>query len=304
MTTRMLLGATLGAASAAGLLLLITGWRGTDAPTTDRPRRDLPWTAILTGAAVALLVLVLTRWIAVAAALGLLAGGWQRIFGGTRQTTAAIARLEALAGWTESMRDMVATGLALPEALAATGSTASPLLAEPLGALSDRLHAREPVETALRAFADDLDDVSADLVVAALLLTSRAHGRQLTAVLTALATSARAELTVRRTIQADRRATRRGVQIVLAVTVAMALGLNVLNPGYVAPYRSASGQLALAVVVAVFAIGFGWLHRLSQLPQPDRLLSRAPSPTAAGSVPVTARSVPAAGAHRDWAVSR
>jgi Flp pilus assembly protein TadB len=303
MTTRLLLGAMTGAAAAGGLLLLITGLRGTDAPSSNPARRELPWTQILTGTAVALLVLVLTRWIAVAAALGLLAGGWQRMFGGTRQAAAAIARLEALAGWTESMRDMVATGLALPEALAATARTASPLLTEPLGLLGDRLHAREPVEAALGAFADDLDDVSADLVVAALLLTSRAHGRQLTAVLTALATSARAELTVRRTIQADRRATRRGVQIVLAVTVAMALGLNVLNPGYVAPYRTAAGQLALAVVVGVFAIGFGWLHRLSQLPQRDRLLSRAPSPVVRDATYATG-SLPLAAPPRDWALTR
>jgi Flp pilus assembly protein TadB len=303
MTTRVLLGATTGAAAAGGFVLLIIGLRGTDAPGSNPARRELPWTQLLTGAAVALLVLVLTRWIAVAAALGLLAGGWQRLFGGTRQASAAIARLEALAGWTESMRDLVATGLALPEALAATARTASPLLTEPLGALSDRLHARESVEATLRAFADDLDDVSADLVVAALLLTSRAHGRQLTAVLSALATSARAELTVRRTIQADRRATRRGVQIVLAVTVAMALGLNVLNPGYVAPYRTVAGQLALAVVVGVFAVGFGWLHRLSRLPQPDRLLSRAPSAGARHAARATGR-LPVAAARRDWALTR
>lgn len=280
MTSRMMVGAITGAAAGGGVLLLIAGLRGTDQPPADRSSRDLPWPQLLAGTAVALLVLILTRWIAVSVALGLLAGGWQNMFGGTRQAAVAIARLEALAGWTESMRDMVATGLALPEALAATARTASPLLAEPLGALADRLRAREPVEVALRAFADDLDDVSADLVVAALLLTSRAHGRQLTAVLTALASSARSELTVRRAIQADRRATRRGVQIVLAVTVGMALGLNLLNPGYVAPYRTPTGQLALAVVVAVFAVGFGWLHRLSRLPQPDRLLARTePHPT-------------------------
>jgi Flp pilus assembly protein TadB len=274
MTSRMMLGALTGAAAGGGVLLLIAGLRGTDQPAPDRSSRDLPWPQLLAGAAVGLLVLILTRWIAVSVALGLLAGGWQNMLGGSRQAAVAIAQLEALAGWTESMRDMVATGLALPEALAATARTASPLLAEPLGALADRLRAREPVEAALRSFADDLDDVSADLVVAALLLTSRAHGRQLTAVLTALASSARSELTVRRAIQADRRATRRGVQIVLAVTVGMALGLNLLNPGYVAPYRTPTGQLALAMVVAVFAVGFGWLHRLSRLPQPERLLAR------------------------------
>jgi hypothetical protein len=88
----------------------------------------------------------------------------------------------------------------------------------------------------------------------------------------------RDELRVRRTIEAERRSTRRAVQIVVTVTLLTALGLRLGNPTYVAPYRTPTGQLVLAVVACVFAIGFGWLARLSALPRAPRLLpSHAPS---------------------------
>ena len=282
MSAQVLLGAAAGAGMAGGGLLLLTGLRGR--ALDEQPRTSswtLPWPQILTGTAAATVVLVATRWLAVAVAIGLVAGSWRRLFGGTSRAKVVIAQLEALAAWTESMRDLVATGLALPEALAAAADTAGPLLSAPLARLRDRLQAREPLEEALRHLADDLDDVTADLVVAALVLTSRAHGRRLNAVLTALAASTRAELVARRRIEAERRSTRRGVRIVLIVTVTMALGLRLLNPGYVEPYATPAGQLALAVVVGIFTIGFGWLHQLSTIPRPHRFLrptADAPGP--------------------------
>jgi hypothetical protein len=68
------------------------------------------------------------------------------------------------------------------------------------------------------------------------------------------------------------------VQIVVAVTVLTAVGLALGNPIYVQPYRTPTGQLVLAVVVAVFAAGFTWLARLSALPVAPRLLPAAPPP--------------------------
>ena len=275
MSGRLALGVLAGLGIGAGALLCVVGVRGRDPATqpSARTRRPVPWDRIAAAATVGLLVLAVTRWLAVAVALGIAAGYWRQLFGGTRATRLATDRLEALAGWTESLRDMVATGVALPEALPASLTAASPLLAGPLTGLVDRLRSREPLEAALYAFAEELDDVSADLVVAALLLNSRAQGRQLHAVLTALSRSARQELAIRRAVEAERRATRRGVRIVLSVTVVMALGLDLLNPDYVEPYRTVTGQLVLTLVVAVFIAGFLWLHRLARIPAPRRFLA-------------------------------
>jgi hypothetical protein len=281
-SARLAIGILAGLGAGGGALLIVAGWRGwAPRPAAQQPR-VVPWTRIAIGAATGLAVLAVTRWVAVAVALGLVAANWQQLFGGARATRAALARLEALAGWTESLRDLVATGAALPEALTASLPATAPVLVAPLAAMVDRLRGREPLDTALQSFAAELDDVSGDLVVAALLLNSRAQGRQLHAVLSALAASARQELAMRRAVEAERRSTRRGVRIVLVVTVAMALGLDLLNAAYVAPYRSTTGQLVLAVVVGVFGCGFVWLQRLSRIPTAARFLigdrARVPAP--------------------------
>lgn len=271
MSPRTALGVLAGLGVAGGLLLTLAGWRGW-LPAPHGRGLSVPWPRVAAGLATALAVLVVTRWVAVALALGVAAGAWRQLFGAARGARAGIDRLDALAAWTESLRDLVAAGAALPEALAASLPAAAPALAGPLAVLVDRLRSREPLDAALHAFAADLDDVSADLVVAALLLNARAQGRQLHAVLSALARSARQEVAVRRAVEAERRSTRRGVRIVLVVTVTMALGLDLLNPAYVAPYASAAGQLALAAIVAVFAAGFAWLHRLARVPAAGRFL--------------------------------
>ncbi|MCW2599472.1 MAG: type secretion system protein [Frankiales bacterium] len=270
-----------GAGVGLGLLLLTVGIRGQHIPTPTEEgsviaavsrRHDLNLRRLGGALGAGLLVLAVTRWIAAAVGVALLVGYAEQVFGGTRRSRDATARLEALAGWTESLRDLVATGIALPEALPASVSSAAPAIAPHLLRLADRISAREPLEPSLRALGDELDDGGADLVVAALLLNTRAQGRALEAVLSSLALSLRGELRVRRTIEAERRSTRRAVQIVIAVTLLTALGLSVGNPTYVQPYQSVTGQLVLAIVVAIFGIGFAWLSRLSALPSAPRIL--------------------------------
>jgi Flp pilus assembly protein TadB len=275
----------LGAGLGLGLWLVIVGLRGVEAHTSTSGRVSpltreqlRRWVMALAAGA---LVLLVTRWIAAAAGIVVLVLYWDTVFGGTRRARLATARLEALATWTESLRDLVATGIALPEALPASIGSSSPLLRPQLLRLQDRLDAREPLEGALRGLGDDLADGGADLVVAALLLNTRAQGRALEAVLSALAASLREELRVRRTIEAERRSTRRAVQIVVTVTLVTALGLCLGNPVYVEPYRTTAGQLMLSLVTGVFAIGFAWLARLSALPVSPRLL---PSTGGRGSV--------------------
>ena len=269
---RLSIGLLAGAGAGLGLVLLVTAMRGTTGPA--RRPWDSQWQRrAIAGGATGLIVLVTTRWVAVAAGIGVLVASWSQLFGAGRSARRGIDRLEALAAWTESLRDMVATGAALPEALPASAVAAGPAIRAQVDALVDRLHNREPLTDSLMRFADDLGDPGADLVVAALVLNVRAQGRQLKAVLTALARSSRAELEARRRIEADRRAVRRGVQVVVLVTVVMALGLLTLNPSYVAPYREPVGQVVLAGVVAIFAVGFAWLRRLAEFRPPGRFLA-------------------------------
>ncbi len=128
---------------------------------------------------------------------------------------------------------------------------------------------------ALQDFADDLDDSSADLIVAALMLNSQLRGPGLREVLTSLADSARDELEMRRRVNAGRASTRRSVQIVVGITVTFVLGLAIFNRDYVEPYSGAVGQVVLLVVLGFFAAGFAWMRRLSVFELPERFLFAA-----------------------------
>jgi hypothetical protein len=64
---------------------------------------------------------------------------------------------------------------------------------------------------------------------------------------------------------------------VVLVSVSLALGMAVLNPGYVHVYSSPLGQLVLVVVVGLYAAGFLWMRRLATFDAPERLLA-GPSP--------------------------
>ena len=268
---RLAIALLAGAGLGTGLVLGIAAVHGSAETARRRGRAQWQRRAAV-GLVVGLVVLVATRWVAVAAGVGVLAGAWSQLFGAARSARHGIDRLEALAAWTESLRDMVATGAALPEALPASAVAAAPAIRPQVDTLIDRLQNREPLTDSLLRFADDLSDPGADLIVAALVLNVQAQGRQLRAVLTALARSSRSELEARRRIEADRRSVRRGVQVVVLVTVAMALGLLTFNPAYVAPYREPVGQLVLSAVVAIFAVGFAWLRRLAEFRPPGRFL--------------------------------
>jgi Flp pilus assembly protein TadB len=84
----------------------------------------------------------------------------------------------------------------------------------------------------------------------------------------------REELDTRRRVEAGRRSTRRSVQIVVAITLAVASLLVVGNPRYVAPYGTFVGEAALALIVAIFAAGVLWLRRLADVEVPERFLAK------------------------------
>ncbi|MFS0886679.1 type II secretion system F family protein [Aeromicrobium sp. 179-A 4D2 NHS] len=270
----MLLGALVG----AGVLLVVIGMseRDEDAPVrASRSLRDrIQGSArrALLGVGAGLIVLLLTGWPVLGIAIGLFVWFAPMLFGGVASEKRAMARLEGLAAWTESLRDTIAGAVGLEQAIPATAYAASPAIRPALIRLTDRLRVRTPLPTALQGFADDIDDPSADLIVATLILNARLRGPGLRDVLSSLARSARADLDMRRRVAASRSSTRRSVQIVIGVTVAFVLGLAIFNRSYVAPYSSPVGQVVLILVIGLFAAGFVWMRRLSEFEMPERFL--------------------------------
>jgi len=278
MSTEVLLLVLLGGLVGAGVLLLVWALTPHEPTAEAKPRsallddlRSLGARVPVTGG-VFLLVLVVTRWPVLAAGAAALAFLGPSLFGGAAQERRAMARLEGLATWTESLRDTIAGAVGLEQAIPATAYAASPAISRELALLSDRLRVRTPLAVALRRFADDLDDSSADLIIAALVLNSQLRGPGLRQVLTSLAGSAREELEMRRRVNAGRASTRRSVQIVVGVTVVFVIGLSIFNRAYVEPYGDLTGQLVLLCILALFGAGFWWMTRLSVFEVPSRFL--------------------------------
>jgi Flp pilus assembly protein TadB len=218
------------------------------------------------------LTLVATRWVVAGVGVGLLALSW-RSLGGAAAERRAMNRLEGLAVWTESLRDTIAGAVGLEQAIPSSLRVAAPTIHGPLENLVDRLHTRVPMPEALRRFADDLNDASADLIIAALIINARLRGPGLRDLLGALAGAVREELDMRRKVAAERRSTRRSVQIVVAIAVGLAIGLATFNHGYVKVYDSPLGQLVLIFVAVLYAAGFYWLRKLANFDTPERLLA-------------------------------
>ncbi|HEY2241102.1 MAG TPA: type II secretion system F family protein [Streptosporangiaceae bacterium] len=284
-----LLGIVAGAVVGGALFLLIVAIRGlepkppsTRASKLEQALRDVVSTRGAVALVLGAVTLLATRWVVAAIGIALLALGW-RSLGGAASERRAMDRLEGLAAWTESLRDTIAGAVGLEQAIPSSLRAAAPSLREPLARLVDRLHTRMPMPDALRRFADDIDDPGADLIIAALIINSRLRGPGLRDLLTGLSGSVREELDVRRKVNAERRSTRRSVQIVVLVAVAVALLMAIFNHHYVQIYDSAFGQVILVVVAGFYAAGFFWLRRLAHFDSPERLLTESGSPAPGGA---------------------
>jgi Flp pilus assembly protein TadB len=272
-----------GAAAGGGIALLVVAIRGLPAkPEAEREKQgeraaELARFASKRGTMAAIagvLVLLLTRWPVAGIATGILVFFWDRLFGGASAERGAMKRVEALASWTESLRDTIAGAVGLEQAIPASARAAAPALRPHLDALVDRLRSRTPLPDGLQILADEINDASADVIMAALILNSRLRGPGLREVLGALAKSAREEVDMRQRVMAQRASTRRSVQIVVGVSIAFVLGLAVFNREFVKPYGTPVGQLVLLCVCGLFAAGFWWLRKLSTIETPERFLVR------------------------------
>lgn len=265
----------LGAGMGGGICLVAWGLSWTDNPTA-RPKLaelypDLGLRATLAVVAAAV-VLAVTRWpVALIAAGGL--GFFARdIFGDRRRRASDVDRSVAVAAWTEMLRDTLSASSGLEEAVTATAPLAPPAIQPALAGLTSRL-GRVPLASALAAFADEVADPTADLVVSALILGAQGEAQHLAELLSALADSARDDANMRLGVHAARASTQTAVRVVAGVTVAMVVGLVLLNGSYLKPYASAGGQAVLAIVFALFAGGLVWLHVMSRFEAPARFLA-------------------------------
>lgn len=224
-------------------------------------------------AGAAVLALLVTGWpVGALLAAGAVLGA-PKLIGGKAARAEAIQRTEAIATWTEMVRDSIAAASGLEEAINATAAVAPAPIRPEVRLLVARLE-RQPLTTALAAFGDDLAHPSGDLVVAALSIAARTEASDLTGLLSRLADAIRGEARMRIRVDVGRTQVRTASKVIIGVVAATIALLAVLNRGYLAVYADPAGQLVLLFVGGIFALG-GWLLvRMAELEMPDRFSSR------------------------------
>jgi tight adherence protein B len=258
-----------GATATVGVLLVAVGVVGTTHPATQRamPRawsnRRVSGRRLTALIGVPLVVLVVTGWPVTAILAFAATAGLPALLGSRRASQRRIRRLQGLADWTRRLSDVLRAGAGIEQAIDASLPGAPASIADDVGRLVARLRARRPVEEALLALGDDLDDPTGDLVVAALLLAADRRGRGLARLLTALAATVDAEVAMRERVEADRATPRTTARWVAYIAVAVTAGLVLLDREYVAPFGTPTGQVVLALVGTLFAGAFTWMHRLT-----------------------------------------
>ena len=277
--TTSILGAAAGALVAVGLVLVIAGFLRTEARPPTRRRVRLPaagwprwrWAVAAAGGLVGW---VATGWPVAAAIVAVAVLGLPPLLLTSRTAARAIERVEAVEEWTRRLADILTVGVGLEQAIVTSVRTVPPPIETEVQTLAARLTARVPTEDALRLFADDLDDATGDLVVAALVLGQRRRGPGVARTLAAAADSVAEEVASRRRIEADRAKPRATARAVTLITLSVA-ALGMLNQTYVAPYGTPLGQVVLLAVTACFVGCLWWMRSLTLSPPQPRLITRA-----------------------------
>ncbi len=282
--------AVFGAAAGLGLFVAAAGMRGravlpravsaaTSGPASGAARslgtdRLLLRLALAVG--IGVVAELLTGWVVVVAVGAMV--GWliPTALATMGRHHREVARVEAIAAWAEQLRDTLSAANGLEHAIGASARVAPAPIAPAVERLAARLEF-EPLPSALRGFADDVDHPLADFVTAALVIAAEKEARDLTPLLGHLADCARDEARMLNRVWVGRARTRTTVRVIAVVVVVFVAGLLVFDRPYLAPYDSAPGQLALLAIAAMFAGSLVAMERMGRVRAPERFIGRRTS---------------------------
>ena len=271
----LLIPALGGALVVAGIIGVILGVRRTPvAPPAPRRRNQSRlssrWAGMerrskilaVAGLIAGALIYLFTGWLIAVVLVPLAAVGLPTLLSAP-PSAARIDRLEVLEEWTRALAGVLTVGVGLEEALRSTLRSTPEAIRPEVTTLVARLRARISTEEALRAFADDLNDATGDLVAAYLILGARRRGQGLASVLESLAESVAADVRARRAIEADRAKPRTTARWVTIITISV-LGFLTLTGDYISPYGSPLGQLLLILLLSAYVGLLIWMRNMAK----------------------------------------
>lgn len=233
------------------------------------------WPRLAATAATGAATWAATGWPVAGAGAAALVWWWPVLFGTERAHKTELARIDAIAAWAESLRDVIGAAAGLEQAIQRTAHHPPPAIKHEVQAMAAQLGSGARPDAALRDFAARLDDETADLVVMAL-ISAQSQAGNLAPVLDDLARTARAEAAMRSRVHTIRARTRTATRVITTATLVMLTALLAVSGDYLTPYDTVTGQAVLACALAAFAFGLWWLHRLATPPTAPSFLRGEP----------------------------
>lgn len=271
-----------GVLAAAGVVMVAVGLWGPPLVGDGRAWRSVPtvvaaragwwWRAPL-GAVVGLAVWAVTGWPAAGWWCGWAAAWVPSLVFRSRGRAGEMARAMAVARLAGMMRDQVVVGADVAQAVRGSVELAPSVIAPAVRDLADRLGTEDPGE-ALAAFADQVDDPMAEMLAASLRFAFTRRTGKLADLFDELAKGTEAQVTMRRSIEKDRRRLRGMTWKVMGVVSVWLVGIYLWSGSYLAPYDGFTGQVVMAGVGAVLAGGLVGLSRMDRIGMPARLRLR------------------------------
>lgn len=216
---------------------------------------------ILATAATGLLGGILTGWYVLTIILPTLVVGIPALF--TRTSSASeVEVLTDLTAWVRSLIGALAGGaVGLEQAIRATLGAAPARIRPNIARLVARLEAQQPIKPALHRWADEMDDYSADLIAATLILESDNRAGAITEALRELADSLTAQAKARRAIENERASGRATVRWVTIITITVLVGVSFT--GLLAGYASPAGQVLALALFAAYVGCLLWMRSIA-----------------------------------------
>jgi tight adherence protein B len=233
--------------------------------------RDFVLISTASGTLLALATQLALGWPMVGAAaflLGLTLPAWYLTNRHQRERTRMQA---ALAETVDSLRSAVRAGMSVEEALASLARNGPEVLRLPLTDLARDLRV-SGFEEAIRRSRERIADPVFDMVAAALLMSHRVGGRNLSTVLEALSRAVRQTIQVEQELRAHQAKNVLSARIIAALPLALILVIRGLNPDYLDVLSSAEGQAILALCLLSVAAGYAGMLRATRLPGEERVL--------------------------------
>lgn len=271
--------ALFGAGIGVALLMLIGGLRSRMRPDqpgrAERRRARTGASAVRIAAvlAVGAVVGAATRWPIAAVLAAVAAWTLPSVLGPDRGQKRTLARVEAIAAWAEDLSGTLRAAAGLEQTILETAAVAPAEIRVELARLTEAVRAGIRLPDALRAFADDLSDPTADMVANVLLQASQHQARDIAVGLSGVGRRARRQATSRMRIATGRARVRTATRIIIGVMLATPVGLAIFVGDFLAPYGTGFGQVLLAVFGAMFAGVIAWMVRTGRVRDLPRILT-------------------------------